>query len=363
MASGSELRARKVLVAGAGAIGGITGGHISRKVPGVVLYDRDKEHVARINKRGLSVDGRGGMVRFRAEAIDSLDKLKWKPDYIFVSVKSAFTEALMGELALHTKDESIVVSLQNGINEHLISEYVGEGRVFGTVTGWGATNKGPGALAQTSRGNFIVGALNGRKSRELREVRRLLGYCAPAKISSNIMGAKYSKLIMNGIINTLGAMTGVTLAEFVSDPRGAIAFIKLWNEEAEIIKSINIKLEPFDPFLTERTFLSRNNIEFHLALLVLYFVRKNAGGLTSSMLQDIRRGIRSENRYLLGHFLDINKNGVAAPFMQKAYDMVEEIEDGNRNICMGNLDELLAAGDVNPRWEKSFRWSVLKFLK
>ncbi|MFH1538085.1 MAG: 2-dehydropantoate 2-reductase [bacterium] len=363
MASGSELRAKRVLVAGAGAIGGITGGHMSRKVPGVLLYDRNKEHVARINERGLLVGGCRGRVRFRVKAVDNLKEIEWEPDYVFIAVKSALTRLLMEELAPRMGEKCVVVSLQNGINEYLISEYVGKSRVFGIVTGWGATNKGAGALTQTSRGEFIVGALSGGRSAELREVKKLLGYCAPTKISSNIMGAKYGKLMMNGIINTLGAMTGVTLGEFISDPRGAIAFIKMWNEEAAILRSINIKLESFDPYLKENTFQSRNGVEFLLALVVLYFVRRNAGGLTSSMLQDIRKGVRSENKYLPGHFLDINERGVAAPFIQKAYNMVEEIEDGKRDISMRNLDELLSVGEVNPRWGKLFKWSALKLPK
>ena len=71
------------------------------------------------------------------------------------------------ELLPFLRDDSILVSLQNGICEQALAEIVGRERVMGCVVGWGATMHGPGELEVTSDGEFVIGNIDGRPDHRL----------------------------------------------------------------------------------------------------------------------------------------------------------------------------------------------------
>ena len=49
------------------------------------------------------------------------------------------------------------LSLGNGLVQDRLAELVGTGNLISGIVEWGATNIGPGHLAQTTDGPFVVG--------------------------------------------------------------------------------------------------------------------------------------------------------------------------------------------------------------
>jgi 2-dehydropantoate 2-reductase len=68
----------------------------------------------------------------------------------------------------------------------------------------------------TSEGEFVVGRLDGSTDARLEAVRDMLNAAASTRISTNIMGELYSKLIVNSCINSLGVIAGVPLGQLLA---------------------------------------------------------------------------------------------------------------------------------------------------
>lgn len=115
------------------------------------------------------------------------------------------------------KENSLVVSMQNGICEESLAEVLGKKRVIGCVVMWGATMHAPGELEITSMGDFAIGNIVDIPTERLGPVRDMLQTVAPVIISTNIMGNLYSKLIVNSCITSLGAVCGLYMGEIVND--------------------------------------------------------------------------------------------------------------------------------------------------
>jgi len=126
-----------ILIWGAGAIGGTLGAAFIRAGHEVVFVDNAAEHVAAINANGLRIDGPIFQDAVKANAFTPED-LKGKFDRIFLCVKAHHTEAAAKALLPHVADDGYVVSAQNGLNETVISEVIGEHRVIGCFVNFGA---------------------------------------------------------------------------------------------------------------------------------------------------------------------------------------------------------------------------------
>jgi tRNA A37 threonylcarbamoyladenosine dehydratase len=80
----------KIVVIGAGAIGSLVGGLLSRAGEDVTLIGR-KAHVDAINKSGLIIDGTLGEMRVNVKAKERLD---FKPDLVLLTVKTKILKLL-----------------------------------------------------------------------------------------------------------------------------------------------------------------------------------------------------------------------------------------------------------------------------
>src|SRR5689334_8639400 len=106
----------RVTIVGAGAIGGLVGGYMTRAGHDVTLVDRSAEHVAAINRDGLFVDGIRGDMRLPARAITP-DALKGPLEAVIIAVKSMDTEDAARLVIPHLGPDGFIVSFQNGLHE------------------------------------------------------------------------------------------------------------------------------------------------------------------------------------------------------------------------------------------------------
>ncbi len=236
---------------------------------------------------------------------------------------------------------SRIVSLQNGIVEDIIAGIVGRERTVGCVVGWGATMRGPGELGMTSKGEFIIGRLDGREDELLRAIRDILALVRPTGISSNITGHLYAKLIINSCITTLGAVTGLYLGEMLALRRARELFIEIVREAMAVAAALGIKVEPvarldFAVFLAGRGPLGDLKRHTLIRLIGLKYRR-----LKSSSLQSLERGEKTEIDYLNGYIVKKGREaGVPTPLNARLVAVIREIESGTRRLSPDNLTEL-----------------------
>src|SRR5262245_12636276 len=112
---------RRILVVGAGAIGGLYAARLAR-VAEVVALDANREHVDAIRRDGLAVSGRTQSVT-RLPAFASAGEMgKQRFDAAIILVKSQATDAALRSIQPFLEGRPLLVTFQNGMgNEETLA--------------------------------------------------------------------------------------------------------------------------------------------------------------------------------------------------------------------------------------------------
>ena len=223
---------RKIAIVGAGAVGGYAGAHMVQAGEDVTFIDPWPEHVEHMRKHGLRVTHAMEVAEFTVpvralHVTDAQQLAKEKPiDIAFVCMKSYDTAWATMLIRQYLAPDGYVVSLQNCMNEETIAGVVGWGKTLGCIASTITVNlpepglihrgAGKGGAAHTV---FRAGEVHGRITPRAEEVCRLVGYADSAKVTDNLWGERWSKLVANVMGNGLSACTGLPGAEMLqSEP-------------------------------------------------------------------------------------------------------------------------------------------------
>jgi 2-dehydropantoate 2-reductase len=330
----------KLLVVGAGAIGGITAGFLSRAGYNIQVVDKNPEIVNKIRSDGIHVYGQRTDFKVRPAAAANIGGLSEKKDLVFLATKATALPAVAEDIRPVLKDTSVVVSLQNGICEEIIASVVGVEATIGCVVGWGATMHNPAELEMTSTGDFIIGRIDRKEDPRLESIKDILGAVAPTQISFNIMGHLYAKLIINSCITTLGAVCGLYLGDMLSREKIRNIFIGIIREAMAVANALNLRVEPvakldFYSFLKGQGRMA--DLKRHTLIRLIGFKYRR---LKSSSLQSLERGERTEIDSFNGYIALKGKVvRVETPLNEFLTSLVKQIEAGSRKITPANFDD------------------------
>ncbi len=184
----------KLLIWGAGAIGGTIGAHLARAGHDVLLVDTETEHVAAMRARGLTIEG--PVANFTQQVSAGMpDDLTGRFNRILLCVKAHHTEAAARQLAPHLARGGYVASFQNGLNEFVIGNVVGLPNVVGAFINFGADYLEPGRILFGGRGACVLGELDGAITQRLAALHAVLTAFEPDAITTdNILGYLWGKL-------------------------------------------------------------------------------------------------------------------------------------------------------------------------
>src|SRR5512142_349266 len=104
----------KLVIWGAGAIGGTLGACLAQAGHEVLLVDQAREHVDAINARGLRITGPLAEFTVRVPA-QRPDEVAGQYDNMILATKAQHTPAATQALAPHLSPAGCVVSAQNGL--------------------------------------------------------------------------------------------------------------------------------------------------------------------------------------------------------------------------------------------------------
>ena len=176
----------RMLIWGAGAIGGTIGAHLIRAGHDVTLVDRATDHVAALNQHGLTINGPLAEFAVPAQAFTP-ETLTGEFATILLCVKAQDTESATHALTPHLRADGYVVSVQNGLNELVIGEIVGRARTVGAFVNFGADYLEPGVIHYAGHGAVVLGELDGEFTPRLAELHRVfLDFDANAITTVNI---------------------------------------------------------------------------------------------------------------------------------------------------------------------------------
>lgn len=345
--SAVELARPRIAVIGAGAIGGVTACRLAALHPELQIACKHQQTADLARDPGLRVFGLAGESRTRLHAVAAIEELRDPLDLVFLATKAADAADAARRLVPLLRPEAVVVSLQNGICEDDLATVLGADRVVGCVVGWGATHHGPAELEVTSPGEFVIGQWGRPAPERLETLRQIMQAAVPTRISTNIQGELYSKLIVNSCINSLGALSGQRLGQLLASRKARNLFTAIMREAMAVADALGIRVEPggggrldYYRFLQDKGLLGELRRHLMVRLVGLKYRR-----IRSSSLQSLERGRPSEIGFLNGYICRRGAEvGVPTPLNQAIVELVGQIEAGQRPITPGNLHDPALAG-------------------
>jgi 2-dehydropantoate 2-reductase len=319
-----------VLVVGGGAIGGVTAARMTGQVRRVTVLDANAEHVARLNDPGLVYEQEGVEHTVPVHAVTEVDG---DYDFALIAVKSPHHRAALEPLLARI---GAFVTLGNGLIQDRVAEIVGEARLLACLVEWAGTNVGPGRLIRDTVGAMVAGELDG----EIRERTRLLARCletvGEARISRNIRGQIWSKLLVNTTFTGLSAVSGLRYGGVADHAPEAV--FGLWAEGLAVAEREGVQLERILDI--EPTELAGE----HKAA-ALRKVMAQAGRAKPSMLQDLEAGRLTEVDVVNGGMAAKGReHGVPTPLNDRVVALVHAMERGERSPDPAALSEVVRPG-------------------
>jgi 2-dehydropantoate 2-reductase len=344
----------RILVIGAGGIGGVTAGSLAEAGHDVTIVDPWYKHVLAINAHGLRVTSGGvdTVSTIKAYCLDELEYSGEMFDVALLSVKSYDTSAVLRAVLPALKPNAPVVSLQNGMNEPIIANVVGPRRTIACVVHMGCIMEEAGWVRRTSDPSwptFSVGHLKGYDNlEEIVRIAEALGATGPVRTPPEILDTLWMKLAVNCMNNAISVATGATTRGMWSDPATVDAIIDLGGEVVAVAEAEHVKLEPIamaggSMTVTPEDFAAAYHgdqaARSRAAAFWTHMAEVRTGGAENkpSALQDWDRGRRTEVDYLNGYIVRLGKeHGIAAPFNQSLVTMIRDMEVGKIAPDLGN---------------------------
>ena len=330
-----------ILVIGAGAVGGITAALLRQKGFDVAIVAKYPEYAELIRSKGIKVSGVCDTIQVSMPAFISVSEVEKEKDIILLAMKANDMAAAAREALPLLGRNGYIISMQNGICEYELAGIAGKERTVGCVVGWGATMDALGELKMTSEGDFIIGYPEGEPDDDLQKIASILEAIVPVKTTSNIMGHRYSKLIINACITSMGAICGLYLGEMLAIKRMRRIFVSIIREAVSVAEAMNLKLEVFGGRLDFRKFIAGekwiDRLRRDIMIRIIGFKYRR---LKSSSLQSLERGKPSEIDYLNGFIVTkASEYNMPVPMNSKIVETVKLIEKGNLPISIRNFDD------------------------
>jgi len=246
---------KRIVVIGAGAVGGYAGAHMAAAGHDVTLLDPWPDHVEQIKAHGMEIFGmtpRERMtVKVDAMHITEAQALaKQRPiDIAFIAVKSYDTVWAATLIRQYLSASGCVVSMQNCINEEQVAGVVGWGRTLGCIVtgGVGVDLYQPGHIRRgyekrADITSFYVGEPSGRVTNRAAEIAEILASVDAAKATDNLWGERWTKLCVNGMRNGVSAATGMGGNARDNHPAVRRICIQLGGEAVRVGQKLGYKL-------------------------------------------------------------------------------------------------------------------------
>jgi 2-dehydropantoate 2-reductase len=325
----------RMAVVGAGAIGGLVGGVLTEAGYDIDLVDANREHVEAIRGEGLRIEGVRDL-HIPARALLP-GEMKGPYDCIFLAVKATRNRDVLKNLRPLLSDRAVLMVLQNGLTEEDVASALGRERVVGVTIDWGATFMAPGVIRQTSRGDFVVGELDGAVTERIERLAGILRSVEPVILSRNIIGHKWSKLLINASMSGMGTVCAFTYGEVMDHPVARKAALAALTEGAEVAGALGISLEPLRGY-SLKFLLSRSRVRRALAERFLRIGLVSYRDLKASMWQDLEKNLSTEVDILNGYIVKKGEEaGIHVPVNRAITRLIREVERGERDLGSENL--------------------------
>ena len=292
----------RILVVGAGAVGGYFGARLAEAGRDVTFLVRPSR-AAQLRQRGLRIISPHGNATLQPTLI-STDAIETSYDLVLLSVKGYALEAAMSDFAPGVGSETMILPVLNGMRHiDLLVRRFGEAVVIGGVCRVATELDDTGRIVQIADiQQLIYGERNGETTARVKALDATLrGAGFDARLSSDVMQAMWEKWVQLASLGAVNCLLRGAIGEIVATQGGTEVSLALVNECAAIATACGHK--PSDSFMKQ-----------HISAMTA------AGSpLTSSMYRDLRKGAPVEAEQILGDLLERGRiHQVNAPLLNAA---------------------------------------------
>jgi len=318
----------RIVIVGAGAIGGYIGARLARNGADVVLYARGP-HLEAMRTRGLRVKSAEEEFEIRPQVSGDLATIG-RADVVFLGVKAHHLPDVAPKLQPLLGPDTVVVSTQNGIPwwyfqrlggefEGLRLERVDPGgviasaidasRVIGSLAYFSTEIVEPGVIEHIEGNRISFGEPDGSRSERCRRIAEALiaaGFRCP--ISTRFRHEVWVKLLGNVAFNPISALTRATLVEMVRHP-----------DVSRLVREVMTETEAV---------AARLGIELPISIDQRMAGAEKVGEHKTSMLQDLEAGRPMELEAVAGAVVELGeKLGVPMPATRTVYACTKLLDE------------------------------------
>jgi 2-dehydropantoate 2-reductase len=318
----------RIVIAGAGAIGGYIGAKLAKQGADVVLFARGA-HLRAMQQQGLRVEGGEESFEVHPEVTGSLDSIG-RADVVFLGVKAHSLTDLAPQLRPLLGPDTLVVSTQNGIPwwyfqnvggeldgltlervdpGRVIADTIDARRVIGSIAYFSTEIAAPGVIRHNEGNRISFGEPDGSKSERIQRITQALipaGLRCP--ITTKIRQEIWVKLLGNVAFNPISALTRATLVDMATHPDVSKLVRDVMRETEAVAGKLGIEL----PISIEQRIAGAAKVGAH----------------KTSMLQDVEAGRPMELGAVVGAVIELGERlGIDMPATKAVYACASLLND------------------------------------
>ena len=302
----------KITILGAGAMGSLFGGYLSKENE-VWMVDVNSALVERISASGVRIREKDGEGLYHPKAVTGTAGLGTM-DLIIVFVKAMFSRSALEANRALIGPDTYIMTLQNGAgHEQVLLDFADRRHVVIGTTKHNSSLIEPGYVNHGGGGHSTIGLLDGGSS-VLQPIADTFTACGfETSVSDEVLASIWNKLFTNVSASAMTAVLGTSL-DFLKDSENAWKLVEQLVREA--VKVANAEGLSFD----EETIVS------DVRTLV-----ENAHNAYTSIYADIRDGRRTEVDTISGSVVQAARRlGVPVPGHEFVVTLIHALEDKNR---------------------------------
>lgn len=278
----------RILVLGAGGVGGFFGGRLAEKGEDVTFLVRSKRK-EQLEEKGLVIRSINGDFSFQPKLITKED-ITTPFDVILFSTKAYHLNEAITDLKPFVGENTVIIPVLNGIAHlTLLQKEFDVEKVIGGLCFIETTLNDQGEIVQTSVANRLVfGEIKPQDSERIKLISKTFADTkASFVLSENIVQDMWHKYlfitVMSGVTTLMRAPIGP-----IRESDGGREFIRnLFEESVQIMKSMGAPVKD-------------NIVQEHMKT-----IDKISYDMKSSMQRDMEKGSLIEGKYLQGYLLDL----------------------------------------------------------
>lgn len=315
------LKHLKLVVVGAGVVGGSVGGWIAEKYDNIYFHDLPEMNDS-LRKNGIVLypqNDKPAGKRISVKVVDDLAYAK-DADVVMIGVKNYSLDKIAAHLRSQLGDRPIIVGMQNGLdNQRILPKYFS--KVVYCIISYNAWMDEPGVIGYQKHGPLHLGTKHNELQEEMSEIARIFNLGVETHITTEIDNAAHSKLVIN-LTNSLTTLIGLGIRPISDQAIFQKLLTNLLSEGVDIVKAAGYResrLGGMPPWLQIRA-----GAKLPRVITKGLFERNVKKMVISSMAQDVlqRGGSDSELESLNGYVLSLaDKYHVPAPYNRTIYEL------------------------------------------